>query len=280
MKQDLLGFDGRIVIIAGAGGGGLGTTVSKLLAEQGARVIAVDRTQAKIDADITPLIADGLPITPLVADVQTAEGVDSAIVTARRVEGELHGLVAMVGGGPPHTWAPATRISRDVWQEMFSKNLDSMFFISQAVAAELQDQQRPGSLVSISSISGLAAGPYHLAYAAAKGAILPIVRTMALELAPCGIRVNAVAPAAMIGPKSLLPPNPELESRAIPMGRQAQHREVAASIVFLLSDMATYITGQCLTVDGGIGLKGPHLAEDNTPVMITNQEFLNAMKGA
>jgi NAD(P)-dependent dehydrogenase (short-subunit alcohol dehydrogenase family) len=170
-------------------------------------------------------------------------------------------------------------VSRTDWDSLFSKNLNSMFFISAAIAAELKDQGRTGSLVAISSITGLSAQPYNIAYGAAKAAVLSVVRTMALELAASSIRVNAVAPGAMVSPASLLPPDPELERRAIPMGRKGDLEEVAGTVLFLLSDMSGYMTGQCLTVDGGISLKGPHLAEDNTPVLITNQDFLNAMKG-
>ena len=170
-------------------------------------------------------------------------------------------------------------MSRTDWDSLFSTNLNSMFFISQAVAAELMEQDRPGSLVAISSITGLGTMPYNIAYGAAKAAVLSAVRTMALELAASNIRVNAVAPGAMVSPSSVLPPNPELESRAIPMGRKGDLEEVAGTVLFLLSDIATYMTGQCLTVDGGISLKCSHLAEDNTPVLITNEDFLNAMKG-
>ncbi|TGD72305.1 SDR family oxidoreductase [Mangrovimicrobium sediminis] len=279
MLQDSLRLDGRVVLVAGAGGGGLGTTVCRMAAEQGATVVAADRTQAKLDQDIAPLIAEGLSIVTVVADLQTEEGIAAAMDAARAAPGTLFGLVTMVGGGPAHTWAPATKMSRESWHEMFSKNLESMFFMAQAFAAELQAQSLRGAIVAVSSISGLGAGPYHIAYATAKAAIPPVVRTMALELAKSDIRVNAVAPAAMIGPKSLLPPNPELEGRAIPMARQGQHAEVAASIMFLLTDMGSYVTGQCLTVDGGITLKHAHIDEDNTPVMITNEAFLKAMKG-
>ncbi len=279
MLEDSLKLDGRIVVVAGATGGGLGTTVSRLAAEQGATVIAAGRSQDKIDEDLAPLIAEGLAIVPVLADVESDEGIASIMDAARSAEGELYGLVCMVGGGPAHTWAPSTKMTRASWSEMFSKNLESMFFMAQAFAAELQAQGRRGSIVAVSSISGLGAGPFHIAYATAKAAIPPVVRTMALELAKDDIRVNAVAPAAMIGPKSMLPPNPELEGRAIPMGRQGQHAEVANSIMFLLSDMGSYVTGQTLTVDGGITLKHAHIGEDNTPVMITNEAFLKAMKG-
>jgi len=278
-QADYFRLAGQVVMVAGAGGDGLGTTVTRMVAELGATVVAVDRTRAKLDKDIRPLVDAGLPVVPVVADVETEAGIAAAMDCARGVQGELYGLVTMVGGGPPHTWAPATKMSREAWREMFSKNLDSMFFTSQAFAAELRAQGRRGSLVSVSSISGLGAGPYHIAYATAKAAIPPVVRTMALELAAADIRVNAVAPAAMVGPRSLLPPNPELERRAIPMGRQGTHAEVASTILFLLSDMSSYVTGQTLTVDGGITLRHGHLAEDNTPVMITNEQFLQHMKG-
>ena len=198
----------------------------------------------------------------------------------RATSGDLHGLVTVVGGGPPQTWGPATKVSRAAWDALFSTNLHSMFFISQAIAAELQAQGRPGSLVAISSITGVGNMPYNVGYGAAKAAVLSVVRTMALELAASNIRVNAVAPGAMSSPASMLPPDPALERRAIPLGRKGDMEEVAGTVLFLLSDLAGYMTGQCLTVDGGICLKWSHLAEDNTPVLITNQDFLKAMKGA
>ena len=211
--------------------------------------------------------------------MQTAEGVAAVMAQVRKAPGDLHGLVTVVGGGPPATWGPSTGVSRGDWDALFATNLESMFFISQAVAAQLREQGRPGSLVAISSITALGAQPYNIAYGAAKAAVLSVVRTLALELAATDIRVNAVAPGAMVSPASLLPPSPELERRAIPMGRKGDVAEVAATVLFLLSDMASYMTGQCLTVDGGISLKWSHLAEDNTPVLVTNEDFLRAMKG-
>lgn len=279
MEQDLLRLDGRIVVVSGAGGGGLGTTVTRMAARAGATVIGVSRSQANLDQHLGPLVAQGLAVIPVAADVETAAGVATVMDRVRNTPGDLHGLVSVVGGGTPPTWGPATDVSRENWHALFARNLDSMFFISQAVAARLREQGRAGSLVAISSITGLGAQPYNVAYGAAKAAVLSVVRTMALELAASGIRVNAVAPGAMASPASLLPPDPVLERRAIPMGRKGSVGEIAATVLFLLSDMATYMTGQCLTVDGGISLKWSHLAEDNTPVLVTNQAFLDAMKG-
>ncbi len=279
MQKNLLQLDNRIVVVAGAGGGGLGTMVTRLAAEAGATVIGVSRRQENLDQHLGPMMSEGLAVIPVAADVETDEGVAAVMERVSNTAGELYGLVTVVGGGPPATWGPATRLSRADWDGLFSTNLNSMFFISQAVAAELKKQGRPGSLVAISSITGVGNMPYNIGYGAAKAAVLSVVRTLALELVADNIRVNAVAPGAMVSPSSMLPPDPVLERRAIPMGRKGDLEEVAGTVLFLLSDISTYMTGQCLTVDGGISLKWSHLAEDNTPVLITNQDFLAAMKG-
>ena len=278
MQQNLLQLDGRIVIVSGAGGGGLGTAVTRMAANAGATVIGVSRGQANLDQHLGPMASEGLSIIPVVADVETAEGVAAVMDVVKRTKGELHGLVTIVGGGPPASWGPSTKVSRPVWESLFSTNLDSMFFISQAVGAELKAQGRAGSLVAISSITGVGNMPYNVGYGAAKAAVLSVVRTMALELASNNIRVNAVAPGAMASPASILPPNPELESKAIPMARKAAMEEVAGTVLFLLSDVAAYMTGQCLVVDGGVSLRWSHLAPDNTPLLVTNEDFLKVMR--
>lgn len=272
-------LDGRVVVVAGAAGGGLGTAVTRMAAEAGATVIGVSRGQDNLDEHLGPMVAEGLAVIPVAADIETDEGVAAVMQCVRATKGDLHGLVTVVGGGPPTTWCPATRLSREGWNGLFSTNLDSMFFISQAIAAELQAQGRAGSIVAISSITGVGNMPYNVGYGAAKAAVLSVVRTMALELASDKIRVNAVAPGAMVSPSSMLPPDPELEQQAIPMGRKGDLQEVAGTVLFLLSDLSSYQTGQCVTVDGGISLKWSHLREDNTPLLITNEDFLNAMKG-
>lgn len=279
MDQKAEPLKGRIVVVAGAGGGGLGTQVTRMAASAGATVIGVSRGQDNLDEHLGPMIAEGLDIVPVAADVETDEGVAAVMAQVRDTEGVLYGLVTVVGGGPAATWGPATQLSRADWDALISTNLESMFFISQAVAAELKTQGKPGSIVAISSITGVGNMPYNIAYGAAKAAVLSVVRTLGLELAADNIRVNAVAPGAMVSPSSMLPPDPELEGKAIPMGRKGDLDEVAGTVLFLLSDTATYMTGQCLVVDGGINLKWSHLAPDNTPMLITNQDFLNKMKG-
>jgi NAD(P)-dependent dehydrogenase (short-subunit alcohol dehydrogenase family) len=280
LERHLLKLDGRIVVVSGAGGGGMGTAITRLVARAGATVIAVSRSKANLDKHIGPFASEGLPITPVAADVQTDEGVATVMERVRGTPGELHGLVNVAGGAAPSTWCPATRVSRNDLHALFSQNLDSMFFMSQAVAAELKAQGRPGSLVSIASISGVSSAPFHSGYGAAKAAMLSVVRTMAIELASAGIRVNAVAPGPTATPASTayVGEDPQRDRRAIPMGRRGRPEEVAGVVLFLLSDLSSYVTGQCLVLDGGIHLKWSHLAEDNTPVFLKDPSFREAMK--
>ncbi len=280
MEQDLLKLDGRIVVVSGAAGGGIGTTVTSLVARAGATVIAVSRSEANLDRHVAPLASQGLLVTPVAADAQTEEGVAAVMKSVRGAKGELYGLVNVAGGAAPSTWCPTTRLSREDLRALFAQNLESMFFMSQAVAAELKAQGRPGSLVSISSISGVNSAPYHSGYGAAKAAMLSMVKTMALELALDGIRVNAVAPGPTATPASrtYVGDDPERDRRAIPMGRRGRPEEIAGAVLFLLSNLSSYITGQCLTVDGGINLKWSHLADENTPLFLKDENFRAAMK--
>jgi 3-oxoacyl-[acyl-carrier protein] reductase len=281
--QDLLGLDGRIVVVAGAAGGGIGTAVTRMVAEAGATVVAVSRGQDNLDQHLGPLIADGLSVVPLAADVSTDEGVQAVIAAVRRTDGIPHGLVNVAGGADPSSWMPSTRVTRADWRELFSRNLETMFFMSQAWAAELIRGERPGSIVSISSISGMNTAPFHIAYGTAKSAIVAATRTMALELAaaPSGavIRVNAVAPGVTETPASAtyVDDDPERDRRAIAMGRRGRPPEVAGAVLFLLSDLSTYLTGQTLLVDGGLNLKWGHLAGDNTSLFLKDESFRAAI---
>jgi NAD(P)-dependent dehydrogenase (short-subunit alcohol dehydrogenase family) len=278
MDENLISLKGRIVVVAGAGGGGIGTSSTRLAARAGATVIAVDRSAETLAQHIAPLAAQGFPITQVVADVTTAEGIDAVMKSARGANGDLYGLVSVAGGVPPSTWALATKLPRADWQTLMTLNLDTMFFMSQAFAAELKAQKRPGSLVAISSISGIGASPFHIGYGAAKAAINSVVRTMAVELAISGIRINAVAPGTIHSPVSQAQnADPARDRKAVPMGRRGRPDEIGGPVVFLLSDLAGYITGQCIAVDGGISVKWSHLAEDNTPMFVTDRSRFDAM---
>ena len=277
---DLLSLDGRIVVVSGAGGGGIGTTVTSMVARAGATVVAVSRSADNLDEQIGPLVAEGLPIVPVAADVSTDEGIATALDAARRADGRLYGLVNVAGGAAPSTWMPATRVSRSDWRELFAANLETMFFMSQAVAAEIRSTGGPGSIVSISSISGMNTAPFHVAYGTAKAAIVAATRTMALELALDDIRVNAVAPGVTetAASRTYTGADPERDRAAIAMGRRGRPEEQAGAVLFLLSDLSSYITGQTLLVDGGLDLRWSHLGADNTSLFLKDESFREAIR--
>ncbi len=277
---DLLMLSGRVVVVSGAGGGGIGTTVTRLAAEAGATVIAVSRSQDNLDTHVAPLAERGLSVFPVAADAATDEGIATVLEAARNVDGTLYGLVNIAGGAAPATWMPATRVSRADWRELFTANLETMFFMSQAVAAEIRAAGNPGSIVSVSSISGMNSAPYHVAYGTAKAAIVAATRTLAVELADDGIRVNAVAPGVTetAASATYVDADPERDRRAIAMGRRGTPEEQAGAILFLLSDLAGYVTGQTLLVDGGLNLKWTHLGADNTSLFLKDDNFREAIR--
>lgn len=275
----LLNLDGRIVVVSGAGGGGIGTTVTRMAAEAGATVVAVSRSQDNLDTHVGPLADKGLSVVTVAADASTDDGIATVLDAVRRTDGRLYGLVNVAGGAAPSTWMPATRVSRADWRELFTANLETMFFMSQAVAAEIRDNGDPGSIVSVSSISGMNTAPFHIAYGTAKAAIVAATRTMAVELAAAGIRVNAVAPGVTetAASATYVDADPERDGRAIAMGRRGTPDEQAGAILFLLSDLSNYVTGQTLLVDGGLNLRWTHLGADNTSLFLKDESFRAAI---
>jgi NAD(P)-dependent dehydrogenase (short-subunit alcohol dehydrogenase family) len=280
MDTNLLKLDGRVIVVSGAAGGGIGTSTTRMLAEVGATVVAVSRSQDKINKNLGPLIDKGLSIIPVVADVSTEEGIAATMEQARRAKGNLYGLVNVAGGAAGTTWMQATRVTRSDWRQLFNQNLETMFFLTQAVVAELRDKKLPGSIVSVSSISGMNSAPFHLAYGAAKSAIVAVTRTLGVELALDNIRVNAIAPGTTITPGAgaYIDDNVERDRQAIAMGRRAHADEQAGAILFFLSDLSSYITGQTVLVDGGLNLKWTHLGADNTSLFLKDEGFRAAIK--
>src|SRR6201987_5858444 len=136
--DDLLRLDGRIVVVSGAGGGGIGTTMTRLDAEAGATVVAVSRSKENLDEHVAPLGRRGLSVVAVAADASTDDGIATVIDQVRRTEGNLYGLVNIAGGAAPATWMPSTRVSRTDWRELFVANLETAFFMSQAMAAEIR----------------------------------------------------------------------------------------------------------------------------------------------
>jgi NAD(P)-dependent dehydrogenase (short-subunit alcohol dehydrogenase family) len=276
---DQLRLDGRIVVVSGAGGGGIGTTITAMAARAGATVVAVSRSKENLDEHVVPLAQQGLSVVPVAADASTDDGIAAVLDQVRRTEGDLYGLANIAGGAAPATWMPSTRVTREDWRGLFAQNLETAFFMSQAVAAEIRKRGKPGSIVSLSSISGMNTAPFHIAYGTAKAAVAAMTRTMAVELALDNIRVNAVAPGVTetAASRTYVDEDADRDRQAIAMGRRGRPEEQAGAILFLLSDLSSYITGQTLLVDGGLNLKWSHLGADNTSLFLKDESFRKAI---
>ena len=192
----------------------------------------------------------GQPSVSLVADM--LDDVEAARVF-ERAEQELGGidlLITIIGQG---SFNPITEMSMAQWDRDHRMNLRYFFINAQLAARSMIARGAPGSIVGISSVEGMQSAPNHASYGAAKAGLINLVRSMAVELAPHDIRVNSVAPGSIATPR--IPASPERVKRTaeglIPFKRLGTPDEVANAVVFLLSDMASYITGHTLLVDGG-----------------------------
>jgi NAD(P)-dependent dehydrogenase (short-subunit alcohol dehydrogenase family) len=157
-------------------------------------------------------------------------------------------------------WARAIELSDDDWDQSFDLVLRHVFYVARYTARQIMKQTTGGAIVSIASVSGLFAAPLHGAYGAAKAGLIALTKTLAVETASSGIRVNAVAPGAVRTPRAMAMTTEERRAesaKAIPLGRWAEPEEIARSVVFLASDLASYITGQTLIVDGGASVQFP-----------------------
>jgi len=192
MLDELLGLAGRTVIVMGAGGGGIGTAVSRMVAEAGAVVIAVDIDETRLAVTEAAVAEAGGRCVPLVGD-GCDEDLVAEVVRDAVGRGPLHGSVHVAGGMRPEEWAPLRDVSGPTYENVLSRNFESALVTSRAAAGRLIEQGTGGSIVHIASITATSAMPYGGIYAAAKAGMLSIMRTSALEWGRAGIRVNAIA---------------------------------------------------------------------------------------
>ena len=268
--RDRLALDGRVVVVVGAGGGGIGTEVCRAVAEAGALVAAIDIDAARLELAERAVAGAGSRCLPIVADAREPAQVVGALDEAGSL-GPLFGLVHVAGGTRPEQWAPVSTGDLASFDAVVDLNLRAAFVTSSAVAARLVEQGTGGAIVHLASIAGLSAMPFVAGYAAAKAGVLALTRTMAVELGRHGVRVNAVAAGTIRTPKnrgeSSEVDTPE-ERAAIPLGRRGLPADVAGAVLFLLSDLAAYVTGHTLVVDGGSSARPSFLGPDDLPVFV------------
>ena len=282
--DERLGLEGKVVVVAGGGGGGIGTAICGMLAQAGASVAALDnRPDALPVVDTAVAGTRGQHLT-MVTDVRDPAAVDDAVTKAAEL-GPIHGLVHVAGGLWPPQWAALLDTDLDVFDEVLNLNLRSVLVTSKAVAQRLVDQGTGGSIVHIASIAGLTAMPFGVPYSTAKAGMVGLVRTAALEWGPKGIRVNAVAPGSVRTPKSAHGRSPAEaedlpeEKAVVPMARQGRPDDIAGAVMFLMSDLSSWITGQILPVDGGSSARPSFLGADNLPVFVRDPEMRSRLLG-
>jgi NAD(P)-dependent dehydrogenase (short-subunit alcohol dehydrogenase family) len=252
----------RTVVVAGAGGGGIGTAVSAALASLGATVLGID-----VDRDALAIteraVSDGSRFVPVLADATDGAAMERALGALADLS-PLHGSVHVVGGMPVDDWSPVTAMPTQRFAAVVELNLQSSFVTTQAVARRLVDAGSPGSIVLLSSITGVQAMPFGAPYAAAKAAVLAFVRTAALELGPHGVRVNAVAPGTI----RMSGTDTEEERSAVPLRRRGVPDDIAGAVLYQLSDVSGFVTGHTLVVDGGSSARPSFLDDDDLPVFV------------
>lgn len=245
------------LIVSGAGSG-IGLATALAAAEVGANVAMLDRDAAAL-ADAAGRVARGGSALPITCDVSDKDQVDAAVEQVVELFGTPQGLVTAAGiekGAPSHL------VSEPDWRKTLDVNLTGTFLLCQAVlAARSADRSGTTSIVLVSSPAafvGFAAGE-NAAYSASKGGVSALVRTLAVEYAAHGVRVNGIVPGATETP--LMWANvadEDIESvrrdvaEAIPLGRLARPGEIADAIIWLLGDASKYVTGTHLVCDGGL----------------------------
>ena len=262
MSERLLQLDDRTIVVAGAGGGGIGTATCAAIVLAGGRVIAIDN-----DINRLEMVGRLSRVTPRLADARDLPAIERVLAT----EGPVHGLVHVAGGLRVDQWEHTEDLRLASFDDVIASNLRSALVTSRAVASRMISSGTAGSIVHISSIAALGALPYGAAYAVAKAGMLALMRTQAVEWGPRGIRVNAIAPGSVATREEFSPD--AAEERTIPLRRRAEPDDVASATLFLLSDLASFVTGHTLTVDGGASVRPAFLDETDLPVFVQDAEL-------
>ena len=235
----------RVAIVTGSGQG-IGEGIARVLAAAGAKVVVNDLVPEKVDE-----VASAIGAVGHAADVSIVEGVESLVAAALDAHGRVDILVNNVGMARDGYLA---KMSEEDWDTVLQVNLKSQFLTCRAVAPHMMEQEY-GRIVNISSRAWLG-GPGQANYAASKGAVISLTRTLALEMARFGITANVVAPALVDTPlfRGLDEEVQERLVKTIPAKRIGTPEDIGNAVLFLASDEASYVTGQTLYVCGGRSL--------------------------
>jgi NAD(P)-dependent dehydrogenase (short-subunit alcohol dehydrogenase family) len=252
--QELFGLAGKRIMVIG-GGQGMGEATVRLIASLGGSVAIVDLEQERAQRVAGEVRTEGVKAFPISFDVTDEAALVNGIAQIEREFGPLDGMATIVGMAG---WAPVIDMTSEIWDRDHHRNLRYFFIAAREVARSLLSRRAPGSIVGVASVDGIRSAPNHASYGAAKAGLINLAKTMAVEWGDEGIRVNVVAPGGIVTPRlPLTDPAGERESMSLlPMRRRGTVQDIARAIVYFLSDLSPYVTGQVLAVDGGYTAAG------------------------
>lgn len=255
--KPLIQLEGKVAIVTGASRG-IGEAIARTFASHGAKVVLASRKIEGLEAVAEAIRNDGYEAVACACHMGKAE--ERRALLARAIEdyGKVDILVNNAATNPH--FGPLLTADEGAWAKTFEVNLEGSFFLAKEIADHLISRDAPGSIINIASIAGLLSAPLQGIYGMTKAALISMTRTLAFELGPSGIRVNAIAPG-LVDTRfaGALVNNPDIVSRVVdrtPLGRYAKPSEIAGGALYLASDAASFVTGHTLVIDGGMTISG------------------------
>lgn len=249
MVQNKFSLQDRVAVVTGSGRG-IGKGIALILAGAGAHVVNVARTVSELEATAAEVRKLGRRSIVVRADIRLSDHIDNIIKSTLDEFGRIDIWVNNAGGGLPK---PSLEVSERSWNTGITENLTSVFLCCRAVA-KVMIEQKKGSIINISSVGGLQPAPNNASYGAAKAGVVSLTASLAVEWAPYGVRVNCVAPGAIMTPGwvgTTTPENRETAASRIPLGRIGTPEDIGLAVAFFASEAAEWVTGQTLAVNGG-----------------------------
>lgn len=254
--SELFSLEGKVAVVPG-GGGGIGSALAAGLCEAGADLAIVDRSGSGLKASCSLIEELGKTPLAITADLTDKDEAENAVAQVIERFGRLDIIVNAIGGGAGKVLFDAEEYPRDAWDWIIDLNLTSTLVATQAAVKAMIQGGRGGKVVNISSVRGqLGINAGYSAYVAAKGAVSSLTRQWATEWAKHDITVNAISPTFVDTPQvAMLLDDPDFKAGIIsrvPLGRVGEPADLLGPILLFCSDASAFVTGQILTIDGGL----------------------------